>query len=84
AIPWHGHSDEAITNLRFYTDAGTSYVETGWISYENSILTDPVNFAVSAWQDGNWVKKSEGQRVLTPAERASFHLGFSVNGLVAP
>lgn len=84
AIPWQGHSDEAITNLRFYTDAGTSYVETGWIWYENSILTDPVNFAVSTWQDGNWVKKSEEQRVLTPAERARFHLGFSVNGLVAP
>jgi hypothetical protein len=81
---WHGSSDEDITNLRFYTEAGASCVETGWISYENSILTDPVNFATSVWQDGAWVKKSEQQRVLTDAERATFHRGFTVDSLVTP
>jgi hypothetical protein len=84
SIPWQGHSDEAITNLRFYNDAGASYVETGWIWFENSITTDPVNFATSVWQDGKWVKKSEQQRVLTDAERATFHSGFTVDGLVTP
>lgn len=84
SIPWQGHSDEAITNLRFYTDAGAAWVETGWISYENSILTDPVNFARSVWQDGKWVKQAEEQRVLTEAERATFQSGFTVDGLVTP
>ncbi len=84
SMPWQGHSDEATTNLRFYTDGGASYVETGWIWFESSIETDPVNFATSMWQNGQWVKQSEEQRVLTPAERAAFHQGFSVDGLVTP
>ena len=84
SIPWQGHSDEAITNLRFYTAGGSAHVETGWIWYENSILSDPVNFATSVWQDGKWVKQSEEQRVLTEAERATFHNGFTVEGLVTP
>ena len=84
SIPWQGHSDEAITNLRFYTAGGSAYVETGWIWYENSILSDPVNFATSVWQDGKWVKQSQEQRVLNGAERATFHQGFTVPGLVTP
>ncbi len=53
-------------------------------SYENSIQTDPVNLAISALPDGELVKKSEEQRVLTDAERATFHLSFTVDGLVTP
>jgi len=84
SVPWQGHSDEATTNLRFYTEAGAHYVQTGWISNEASILTDPVNLATSVWRDGTWVKQSEQQRVLTDAERANFHSGFTVDGLVTP
>lgn len=84
ASRWRGANDEAITNLRFYTAAGASYVETGWISYEDSIQTDPVSFATSVWQNGQWVKKSEERRVLTDAERATFHRGFTSDSLVTP
>lgn len=81
---WRGANDEAVTKIAIKVEGGQHYAVTGWISYEQSMLTDPVNFATSVWQDGTWVKQSEEQRVLTEAERAAFHRGITVDGLVAP
>jgi len=81
---WRGANDEAVTKIAIKVEGGQHYAVTGWISYEQSMLTHPVNFATSVWQDGKWVKQSEEQRVLTEAERAAFHRGITVDGLVAP
>ena len=83
---WQGINDESITNFAFYDEAGQRHVRTGWINFEDE-SSHAVNFAVSVWSDedgGGWQKLSEDTRVLTDAEWAAFHMGFTVDGLVAP
>lgn len=80
---WQGISDESITNFRFYDDSGSRYALTGWISFEDE-SSHAVNFALSMWQGDEWVKLSQENRVLTDSEWATFKMGFTVDGLVAP
>lgn len=80
---WQGISDESITNFRFYDDSGSRYALTGWISFEDE-SSHAVNVALSVWQDGEWAKLSQENRVLTDSEWARFTMGFTVAGLVAP
>ncbi|MBN9105151.1 MAG: hypothetical protein J0I14_09125 [Propionibacteriaceae bacterium] len=81
---WHGHGDEATANFALSVEGGSHYVVTGWISYEDSVATDPVHFAKSVWEVDHWTKLGEWDAVLTAEQRATFHNGFTVDGLVSP
>jgi hypothetical protein len=75
---------EATTNFSLSVEQGRHYVTTGWIDDQDSVQTDPVHFAKSVWKTNKWQKLSEWSAVLTDAQRAAFHQGFTAPGLVTP